>query len=46
MERCSGHFVQRMKLPELVEKDVIRADFGDGVLSVILPKLNRSKEKP
>ena len=36
MERCSGHFVRRMKLPELVEQSVIQADFGDGVLRVIL----------
>ena len=41
MERCSGHFVRRMKLPELVEQSVIQADSGDGVLRV-----NRSKEKP
>ena len=43
-ERCSDQFVRRMKLPESVEKDVIQADFGYGVLRVILPKLNRSKE--
>ena len=28
MERCSRRFVRRMKLPELVEKDVIRVDSG------------------
>jgi HSP20 family molecular chaperone IbpA len=37
MERCSDQFVRRMKLPESLEKDVIQADFGYGVLQVILP---------
>jgi len=38
MERSSGHFTRRMKLPESVDKDAIQAEFRDGVLRVILPK--------
>ncbi len=42
MERSSGNFTRRMKLPESVDKDGIQAEFHDGVLRVILPK---AKEK-
>lgn len=41
MERSSGHFMRRMKLPETVEKDAIQAEFRDGVLRVTLPKIKR-----
>ena len=41
MERSSGHFSRRMKLPESVQKDAIKAEFRDGVLRVILPKATR-----
>jgi len=41
MERSSGHFMRRMKLPETVEKDAIQAEFKDGVLRVTLPKIKR-----
>jgi HSP20 family protein len=45
MERSSGHFIRRMKLPESVEKDAIQAEFQDGVLRMILPKVkHRSGE--
>jgi HSP20 family protein len=39
MERFSGHFTRRMKLPESVERDAIQAEFSEGVLRVILPKV-------
>jgi HSP20 family protein len=39
MERCSGSFQRRMKLPQSVDKEAIKADFHDGVLHVILPKV-------
>lgn len=45
MERSSGHFVRRMKLPETVEKDAIQAEFKDGVLRVILPKVKQRGDK-
>jgi len=38
MERSSGHFLRRMKLPESVDKDAIQWEFRDGVLRVTLPK--------
>jgi HSP20 family protein len=44
MERSSGQFVRRIKLPESVEQDSINADFKDGVLRVIVPKAPPRKE--
>jgi HSP20 family protein len=43
MERSSGHFMRRMKLPESVDKDAVQAEFRDGVLRVILPKAKQTK---
>lgn len=43
MERCSGEFTRRMKLPESVDKNAIQAEFKDGVLHVILPKAKKRK---
>ena len=46
MERCSGEFVRRIRISNLVDKDAIQAEFHDGVLRVTLPKLKqRSKEE-
>ena len=42
MERSSGNFTRQFRLPELIAKDAIEAEFHDGVLRVTLPKL---KEK-
>ena len=45
MERSSGHFMRRMKLPESVDNTGIEAQFCDGVLRVIIPKAKpRGKE--
>jgi HSP20 family molecular chaperone IbpA len=38
MERSSGHFVRRIKLPKSVDKNAINAEFRDGVLRVLIPK--------
>lgn len=38
-ERRSGRFVRRLRLPTSVDQAQIRAEFGDGVLRVALPKL-------
>jgi HSP20 family protein len=38
-ERYRGTFARRMRLPAYVDKDRIRAEFKDGVLRVIMPKL-------
>ena len=43
MERSSGHFERRIKLPDSVQKDAIKADFTDGVLRVILPKVRHKR---
>jgi HSP20 family molecular chaperone IbpA len=43
MERSSGQFVRRITLPESIEKHGIEAEFKDGVLRVILPKLKQHK---
>jgi HSP20 family protein len=45
MERSSGHFMRRMALPASVDKTAIKAEFCDGVLRVIIPKVKTSKEK-
>ena len=45
MERSSGNFVRRIKLPESIEKDAIEAEFHDGVLRVILAKAKSAQEK-
>jgi HSP20 family protein len=38
-ERRSGNFVRRLRLPASVNQSQIRAEFGQGVLRVTLPKL-------
>ncbi len=45
MERCSGHFMRRMKLPETVDKETIQAEFRDGVLRVILPRIKQKGDQ-
>jgi HSP20 family protein len=43
MERSSGYFVRRMRLPASVDKNAIKAEFKDGVLRVILPKAKQKE---
>ena len=38
MERSSGDFMRRIRLPESINKEAIQAEFHDGVLRVVLPK--------
>jgi len=45
MERSSGNFMRRIKLPESIKKEMIEAEFHDGVLRVILPKVKGKQEK-
>ncbi len=45
MERSSGHFVRRIKLPESIQKDAIKAEFSDGVLRVVRPKTKTPREE-
>jgi HSP20 family protein len=44
MERSSGHFTRRMKLPESVDATRIKAEFCDGVLRVFIPKAKKPGE--
>lgn len=44
MERSSGHFLRRIKLPEHINKAAIQAEFHDGVLHVVLPKAKHKGE--
>ncbi len=39
VERLSGDFRRVVRLPQDVDRDQISADYGDGVLSVKLPKV-------
>ena len=43
MERSSGNFMRRIKLPASIDKTAIEAEFHDGVLQVRLPKLKGDK---
>ncbi len=42
-ERHYGTFMRRMTLPVSVDKDKMRAEFSNGVLRVILPKLQEGE---
>jgi HSP20 family protein len=41
-ERQEGEFTRRLRLPASVDQDQIRAEFGNGVLRVSLPKIAHS----
>ena len=43
MERSSGNFMRRIKLPEFIDKTAIEVEFHDGVLRVRLPKTKGDK---
>ena len=45
MERSSGHFFRRLKLPESVDASQIKVEFCDGVLRVTIPKVTTQKEQ-
>ena len=45
MERSFGSFYRAVRLPESVNEDAIEASFTDGVLSVVLPKTEKSRPK-
>lgn len=44
-ERAYGSFTRSFTLPEGVEESAIRADLGDGVLSVLVPRRSESAPK-
>jgi HSP20 family protein len=45
MERSVGTFYRAIRLPESVNEDAIKASFTNGVLSVTLPKTEKSRPK-
>lgn len=45
MERSYGSFRRIFSLPATVEQDKVKASFKDGVLEIILPKLEKAKPK-
>jgi len=45
MERSSGHFSRRIKLPESVNKKAVNAEFRDGVLRVVIPKSKETSQE-
>jgi len=45
MERTFGTFYRSLRLPKAVNEDKIKASFTDGVLSVEIPKTEKSKPK-
>ncbi|XP_073128262.1 18.1 kDa class I heat shock protein-like [Henckelia pumila] len=44
VERSSGAFVRRFRLPENAEVDEVKASMADGVLTVTVPKLDDAKK--
>jgi HSP20 family protein len=45
MERTFGTFYRSLRLPKSVNESKIKATFTDGVLSVEIPKTEKSKPK-
>jgi len=45
-ERRAGHFVRRLRLSASIDQKQIRAEFGDGVLRVTLPKVQQPEQPP
>ncbi|KAK2643107.1 hypothetical protein Ddye_024870 [Dipteronia dyeriana] len=46
VERSSGKFTRRFRLPENVKMDQVKATMEDGVLTVTVPKEEAKKKKP
>jgi len=44
-ERSCGDFIRRIRLPESVDRDKIKAEFKDGVLRVVVPKIKKRGEE-
>ena len=45
VERSYGHFTRSFTLPSNVNRDAIKANFGDGLLSIELPKREDAKPR-
>ena len=45
IERVSGAFLRRFALPESAQAEVIKANYANGVLEIVIPKAPRVKAK-
>lgn len=45
MERYTGTFERRIKLPTFVKTDAIDAKFDKGILTISMPKSEEAKKK-
>ena len=45
VERSSGQFSRKFKLPENVKMDQVKASMENGVLTVTVPKVEEAKKK-
>ncbi|MBI4472281.1 MAG: Hsp20/alpha crystallin family protein, partial [Acidobacteria bacterium] len=45
IERSYGGFSRSFSIPSMVDEEKIRADYKDGVLSIVLPKKEQAKPK-
>jgi HSP20 family protein len=43
-ERSYGEFQRRLTLPASIQEDKVRATYKNGVLSIILPKMEKGKK--
>nr|AFV46380.1 ACD-ScHsp26-like protein [Tamarix hispida] len=46
MERSSGRFMRRFRLPENARTEEVKASMENGVLTVTVPKMEEKKKKP
>jgi HSP20 family protein len=45
VERAYGSFSRSVRLPAVVQEDKVKANYKDGVITIILPKTEQAKEK-
>lgn len=45
IERSYGSFTRTFTIPATVDDDAIRADFKDGVLTIVLPKVENNEKR-
>ncbi len=44
-ERATGQFERRFKFPGLVDRDVVKASLKNGILSIVVPKVERKETR-
>ena len=45
METVSGHFERRLRVPEGIDADSVKASFNNGVVSITLPKTEQPQRE-